>query len=1435
MKIKFHTSKIFFQSVFFITVLFLHSSCSNKSETNTEQSKQENQKSGIVKQDSVFPPLVTVIDNLPDSSKPKEFFLEKTPIAQSIIIPPNIIPLAVLKNEKGVPIKDKDGNPFILGEAGGTSNFINYTTDQGLALDAINCGFRDKTGNLWFGTYGAGVSRYDGKAFTNFTTAQGLAHNIVLCIMEDKMGNLWFGTDGGGASRYDGKAFTNFTTAQGLADNTVLSIIEDKKGNLWLGTNSGGVSRYDESRADHPCNKNSCTHDLRIQQDFKEHTNELAKAFTNFTTAQGLANNHVSGIAEDKKGNLWFGTDGGGVSCYDGNRANHPCNKNTCTHDLRIQQDLKEHTNELAKAFTNYTTAQGLANNYVLSITADKRGDLWFGTNGGGLSRYDGNRANHPCNKNTCTHDLQIQQGLKEHTNELAKIFTNFTTAQGLANNSIRSITEDKMGNLWFGTDGGGLSRYDGNQVEKIEVAIQKEKIIPQQTQQDLKKINKNFVKAFTNFTTAQGLANNNIKSITEDKMGNLWFGTDGGGVSRYDGKAFTNFTMDQGLADKQVLSIMEDKRGNLWFGTYGGGVSCYDGKAFTNFTTAQGLANNFVLSITEDKRGNLWFGTYGGGVSRYDGNRVEAIEAALQRGEIVPQRTQQDLKKINGKLVKSFTNFSTAQGLANNIIRCIKEDKTGNLWFGTNGGVSRYDERQSFSKSKSGSAGTFTNYTTAQGLANNFVFGITEDKRGNLWFGTSGGGVSRYDGNRVEAIEAALQRGEIVPQRTQQDLKKINGKLVKSFTNFTTAQGLGSNFVFSMVEDKMGNLWVGTAGGGISRYDGREFSSPGMSGSAGRFTNFTTANGLPDNTVTQIVITKEQNIAIGTNYGLGLVVSFSPKGNSPQKNIPAQNNLNNEELKNYTPVIEIYNSTMGYPVKDVNTGQNTMFTDSNGIIWIATGADKTALVRFDYAALNKNKMPPDVLIQGIKINNEIICWHNLERSTLKQTDSTTTAPNITEEVTTLGKVLSDEERNIMRQKFSELKFDGITKFYPLPENLLLPYKNNNVTFDFAAIEPAKPYLVRYQYILEGYDNDWSPVTNATTATFGNIDEGAYTFKLKAQSPFGVWSEPIEYKFTVLPPWWRTWWMYSIYGISAITIVVLIVWWNGRRLRAKATELTEEVRKATHTITEKQKEIIDSITYAKRIQHAMLPHLKDIETAFPQSFVLFKPKDIVSGDFYFFHVPSPHPVARPGSENTAEGLFIIGVADCTGHGVPGAFMSMIGSAKLHDAVSESADTSEILSLLNKGIKTALKQSDSDESTRDGMDIALCSVDIKKRIVKYAGANRPIWIVRKGQSVVEEIKATKKAIGGLTEDTQHFDSHELNLQQGDTFYICTDGYADQFGGKDGKKLMTKKLKEVLIEIQNKPMKEQERHLDSFIENWKAGLEQIDDILIIGVRV
>ena len=295
-------------------------------------------------------------------------------------------------------------------------------------------------------------------------------------------------------------------------------------------------------------------------------------------------------------------------------------------------------------------------------------------------------------------------------------------------------------------------------------------------------------------------------------------------------------------------------------------------------------------------------------------------------------------------------------------------------------------------------------------------------------------------------------------------------------------------------------------------------------------------------------------------------------------------------------------------------------------------------------------------------------------------------------------------------------------------------------------------------------------------------------------------------------------------GFALIIALVIFILWGYRQKQRSNKELYNNNKKiefAYKIIKEKTNEITDSIHYALRIQKATLPHRSDIWAELNNSFVLFKPKDIVSGDFYWF-------------AKKRDTLFLAAL-DCTGHGVPGAFMSIIGSERLNDAVQNEDNPSKILSLLNIGIKTSLRQSENNESTRDGMDIALCSIDLNTNIINYAGANRPLWIIRKGAEVIEEIKGTKTAIGGLTESLQYFETHTIQLEKGDSFYLFTDGYADQDGGEKGKKLMTKKFKQILLDIKDKPMRTQQTHLEAYFENWRGKREQLDDILILGVRI
>jgi len=272
-------------------------------------------------------------------------------------------------------------------------------------------------------------------------------------------------------------------------------------------------------------------------------------------------------------------------------------------------------------------------------------------------------------------------------------------------------------------------------------------------------------------------------------------------------------------------------------------------------------------------------------------------------------------------------------------------------------------------------------------------------------------------------------------------------------------------------------------------------------------------------------------------------------------------------------------------------------------------------------------------------------------------------------------------------------------------------------------------------------------------------------------------------------------------------------------LETQVKERTSEIEEQKKLIEEKNKDITDSINYAKRIQEALLPEQSSLANLFSESFVLFKPKDIVSGDFYWF--------------TEYEGKKIIVAADCTGHGVPGALMSMIGCNILNKIILDEGITQPdlILDRLNEEVRTALKQRENASETRDGMDIAI--ITIINNELQFSGAHRPLYIISNGK--LTEIKANKFSIGGIQEEKRTFTNHILTLQKNELLYLSSDGYADQFGGENGKKLMTKNFKELLLKIQNDSMKEQKQILSDSIESWKGTREQIDDILIIGIKI
>ncbi len=513
--------------------------------------------------------------------------------------------------------------------------------------------------------------------------------------------------------------------------------------------------------------------------------------FVNFTTKDGLVHNEVwSGCAEPD-GVMWFGTRGG-VSRYDG------------------------------KEFVNFTTEDGLAHNYVTAVHRDPDGVLWFGTGwrnvpGGGVSRYDG-------------------RGMGDFPH-----FVNFTTEDGLADNTVLSIYHGSDGAMWFGTLDNGVCCYDG--------------------------------KEFRTYNADDGLVGNRVDVVHGDPDGTMWFGASGRGISRYDGREFVNLTRRDGLASNLPFAVYRDPDGFLWFGTGmygigGGGISRYDGRTFVNFTAQEGLASDFIYSIYRDSDGIMWFGTDRSGVSRYDssglinlttrdglaGNSVRGIHFGPD-GDIW-FATDGGVSRYGGQ---KFINLTTSDGLASNNISAACHDSNGVLWIGTLGrGVSRYDGNRCVNFTPEGKGAEFQ--------AGRYVSSLAYcDHDGTMWFGAYGGGAYRYDGREFARLteEDGLADNWVITICHTPDgalwfgtrdggVSRYDGKV---FRSFTTEDGLADNWVITICHAPDGALWFGTAGG-VSRYDGKEFL------------NLTVEDGLAGNEVQAIHAASDGTMWFGTAGG---------------------------------------------------------------------------------------------------------------------------------------------------------------------------------------------------------------------------------------------------------------------------------------------------------------------------------------------------------------------------------------------------------------------------------------------------------------------------------------------------------------------------------------------------------------------------------------
>lgn len=775
--------------------------------------------------------------------------------------------------------------------------------------------------------------------------------------------------------------------------------------------------------------------------------------FKNLSVADGLAQSQVYAICQDRRGNIWFGTRGGGLSRYDG------------------------------VTFTTFAEEDGLANSFVRSILEDRAGNIWIGTDRG-VSRYDGRR------------------------------FVTLAAREGLGDLPVNAIVQDSSGIIWFGSEQGLLARYDGRTFRcymrsdgvpgsKIyALFVDRSGSIWCGTENGAAMLERSGER-FRHLPFGLGKASSVITGFAQDRAGSCWLSTYGGGVLRYDGGSFAQLTVDSGLSNNTVLTVAADRGGRIWLGTAGGGVCRYDGGGFTIFTETEGLCNNVITSILHDTDGNLWFGSSGGGVSRYDGERfIRFTERQGKLGNWI-YTIHQDRRgaiwfgssfggatRYDGKL---YTRYSEKDGFTAGKVKCIHEDDDGVLWFGTVGkGLYRYD------------GASFRQVALKDGLRAAFINAITRDRSGSLWLACADAGVVRYRPDAADAKDRFLYFGRDVGMgsiRVYAIFADDDGTIWAgtdglglyritqapasdsfSIRRFTIADGLTSNTIRSIVRDGRGNLLLGTGGGGIAIFDGRSFRS------------IKKGNGLSSNNIYSLLLDGSGRIWIGSEKGIDRVEVDSLYAIRSMKH---------------------YGEAEG--ILGVETTQNGAMLDAAGNIWFGTihGA-----VLYKPREDNPNAVPPKTHLTGIR----------LFFNTIESTEYV----------------------------------DSLSAWYPIPVGLSLPYDQNHLSFDFVGISQRNPEGVRYQWKLDGFDSDWSPPTAESRAVYSNLPPGEYTFSVRSYNEDGVADPtPASFSFTITPPFWGTWWFQTLAVAGAIALITgSFLAWVGKIRRESERERRElEMRK----------------------------------------------------------------------------------------------------------------------------------------------------------------------------------------------------------------------------------------------------------------------------------
>lgn len=1018
--------------------------------------------------------------------------------------------------------------------------------------------------------------------------------------------------------------------------------------------------------------------------------------------------------------------------------------------------------------FDNYSVEDNLANSRIYAILQDKQHLVWLGTPNG-VSIFDGNS------------------------------FKNKSSKDGLADKGVCTIYQDSHNNVWLGHWDGGITRFNGKKFEFIPINIMESKTIS-----SIRENNKGELWLASEGSGAIRIENPNApieklkyehykgKRLSDRVFGcylfsdkKNYFITDAG-IKVYNEKEnnFDNFNLDGMPRFFQISTLFEDKEKNMWFGTVNGGLYKYirKEKRFKVYDIRDGLSSNYITSISQHINGGIWVGTRGG-ITIIDNEKLHI--------------------------------FNSQNGLNTDFVNCITPDAEGNMLIGTREhGLSIYK-------------GEFTIFLSSETFKKTQVWSLLEDSKHCMWFGT-GTGVVMYDRKASQNKQFKFFDGQdlTVPSKVR-FLREDNNQNIWIGTednnvysyNFNTRKFKlnpdiyerlsANNMIKAMELDRKGTIWIGTL-------DGLLYYNP----QTGEAASFYQGDGLIGNEISAIYVDKKNTKYIGSR-GKGLTIF---------KDSLTINSTKDTLLGNTTPTCmnadksgNIYIGTEGQGLICYQGGIiKRKYRETDGLL-----SDIITLINFDaagniYVGTNRGLNKIDVKTNNISIYTKRNGFTGIQANT---NASYRDSEGHLWFGTVNGAILYNPgiDQNPGKEPFTQITRLRInSEDRQLKDRIKLNHNENAIIIDYASICLTNPEAVLYQVMLEGLDKDWQTVTEKTSKEYSALSPNNYTFKVRARNSSGIWnSKPVTFSFTIQPPFYQRWWFISLCIFAGLLFLIGYIKIRERKLvkekevlEAKINERTAEVVKVNNELAMKNKDITDSILYASRIQNALLPP----ELPIKNTFVVFRPRDIVSGDFFWFL-----------SEKEKHWIAAV---DCTGHGVPGAFMSIIGYNSLNNIIKELGITkpSEILDRLDDEVANTLHQYHKDNQIHDGMDIALVCYDTKSRILEYSGAFNPLWIVRKGELI--EVRANRFAIGLAPGFEKGFTNHEVAMEPGDSIYMFSDGYADQFGGKDGKKLKIGNFKELILSLQTESMPSQKQILENYFEKWKGENSQVDDVLIIG---